>query len=472
MAFYAVAPLAVARQDTYTYAGSAELPVGSVVQIPYANRQVLGVVLGPESPLPRAKSAQPTDIVLGAPQLALARFIATEYVAPLGLVLRGFLKEEVIKYAPATKPAPTAAGRFAATWHSYPSRHQTYQQLIQHSPSLVVVPDVSDIAPLQQQLGGVAYHSRLTPKQRATLWWEVAAGTPDLIIGTRSALLLPWRRLRTLIIDQEQSLSHKSEQTPMWHARAVAFRLARELGSDLHFGSVAPSLELFRLAEEGQVAERQQPWQPSPLVVIDSAAQGEQVSFEIEQAIATATRPFLYAPKRQRPALARRFPKAVIGDPDQAAAAQPDVAAAVGLDVLLQLPDYRAAESAFATLCQLRACNARKVYVQTAEPSHPVISAQSGGYAAFARAELAERRALGLPPYQRLTRLTLAGSAATLDRQERELRQLVEPHEIVTLPVDQGQRRFLVKGPPARLAGLARRAAACEVDPLTATPTA
>lgn len=82
-------------------------------------------------------------------------------------------------------------------------------------------------------------------------------------------------------------------------------------------------------------------------------------------------------------------------------------------DNLLNNPDFRAAERAFALMLQVAGRAGRRgggaqVVIQTAEPAHPVIrQVAAGDYVQMASMQLAEREAFFYPPYARLTSLTL-----------------------------------------------------------------
>jgi len=85
-------------------------------------------------------------------------------------------------------------------------------------------------------------------------------------------------------------------------------------------------------------------------------------------------------------------------------------------DVALHLPDFRAAERTFQLVTQVagrsgRGKTAGEVIVQTCTPEHPAIAASmTHDLATFARAELAERKEAGYPPYTRLAALLLTGA--------------------------------------------------------------
>jgi primosomal protein N' len=79
----------------------------------------------------------------------------------------------------------------------------------------------------------------------------------------------------------------------------------------------------------------------------------------------------------------------------------------------LSAPDFRASERAFQLMMQVAGRAGRhndrgRVFIQTAQPKHPVIQfVASGDYHGMARVELAERRSFGYPPYSHLVRLLL-----------------------------------------------------------------
>ena len=82
----------------------------------------------------------------------------------------------------------------------------------------------------------------------------------------------------------------------------------------------------------------------------------------------------------------------------------------ISADTALHVPDFRAGERTFALLRSLIARATERVIIQTTTPDHEAIRAAARQEAArFYRDELQTRRALGLPPFRQLVRLTLAG---------------------------------------------------------------
>jgi len=125
----------------------------------------------------------------------------------------------------------------------------------------------------------------------------------------------------------------------------------------------------------------------------------------------------------------------------------------------VHVPDFRAAETAFALLTQVAGRAGRgdrpgRVVLQTFSPEHPAIRhAVTQDYAAFAAEELQVRRAVGYPPAGRVVRLVLwARDAGPLDAAGERLRAWVADRRPPGVEV-------LGPAPPAlgRLRGMHRR---------------
>jgi primosomal protein N' (replication factor Y) len=124
---------------------------------------------------------------------------------------------------------------------------------------LLLAPDISLtdrlIENIAARFAGVpvfCWHSRRTPAQRLKIWHTLVSGRPALVIGARSAALLPFKNLRLAVIDEEQDDTYKQEENrPHYHARDVLMsRSAREKFPVLLCSS-APSIETMRRAVDG-----------------------------------------------------------------------------------------------------------------------------------------------------------------------------------------------------------------------------
>ncbi|MBI5597848.1 MAG: primosomal protein N' [Elusimicrobia bacterium] len=273
---------------------------GARVRAPFGPRQLVGFVLSvrdgvPERPLkPLSKALDPQPI-LGAEQLALARWLAERYCAPIGdcvktLVtanLRTALKPVLLSVSeparPPTPPPPAAfqltasqAGalgsleamlalkRFhAALIHGVPASGKTevYLRLIRRAvehggQALFLVPEIALTKPFfaefSEQLGlpVALWHSQVGAKVRRETWLGLRSGRVRVVVGARSASLLPFNDLRLAVVDEEQDESYKEDDTaPYYHARDVVLERGRAFGALVILGSATPSLESFSRAD-------------------------------------------------------------------------------------------------------------------------------------------------------------------------------------------------------------------------------
>ncbi len=96
-------------------------------------------------------------------------------------------------------------------------------------------------------------HSRLTPSQRLAEWRRLRRGEATVAIGARGAIFAPVQSLGLIIIDEEHESSYKAGSAPRYHARQVAMKRRALEGARLVMGSATPSIEAWRLMEEGNI---------------------------------------------------------------------------------------------------------------------------------------------------------------------------------------------------------------------------
>lgn len=118
------------------------------------------------------------------------------------------------------------------------------------------------------------YHSQINENQRVEIW-NAALLKNTLFIGARSALFLPFYRLKLIIVDEEHDPSYKQQSpNPRYHARDAAVMLGHLCGAKVLLGSATPSLESFanatqRKYELVQLSTRYGPAQLPDIELID-----------------------------------------------------------------------------------------------------------------------------------------------------------------------------------------------------------
>ncbi len=95
----------------------------------------------------------------------------------------------------------------------------------------------------------VVWHSNLTAARRRNIWRGVANGSIKIVVGTRSALFLPWQNLGLIVVDEEHDTSYKQEDMGNYHARDMAILRAKIANFPIVLASATPSFEtLYNVA--------------------------------------------------------------------------------------------------------------------------------------------------------------------------------------------------------------------------------
>lgn len=102
--------------------------------------------------------------------------------------------------------------------------------------------------------GLTVYHSAMTSRARTEMYIKLSRSDGgQIVVGTRSAILLPLNNLRLIIVDEEHDVSFKQEDpAPRFSARDVAVWMASNLGCKTLLGSATPSMESFYNAYTGR----------------------------------------------------------------------------------------------------------------------------------------------------------------------------------------------------------------------------
>ena len=98
----------------------------------------------------------------------------------------------------------------------------------------------------------VVWHSNLTAARRREIWRGVLNKKIRIVVGTRSALFLPWQDLGLVVIDEEHDGSYKQEDMGNYHARDMAILRAKISGFPVVLASATPSAETLHNVELGK----------------------------------------------------------------------------------------------------------------------------------------------------------------------------------------------------------------------------
>ena len=140
--------------------------------------------------------------------------------------------------------------------------HLIEERLSRGEDVLFLVPEISLTTQLVERMRGLfgesvtVYHSKLTPQQRTRLYTDMLLSeSGNFVVGARSALFLPYKKLGLVVVDEEHDSSYKqTEPNPRYNGRDAAIVLATMHDAKVVLGSATPSLESYANHLSGKYA--------------------------------------------------------------------------------------------------------------------------------------------------------------------------------------------------------------------------
>ncbi len=134
-------------------------------------------------------------------------------------------------------------------------------ELLKREPDAQILVLLPEIALTQAVIGRfearfnaapARWHSGIGDAARRRTWREVASGRARIVAGARSAVFLPFAKLRLIIVDEEHDPTYKQDEGLVYHARDLAVARAKIEGAAAILASATPSLESLVNAEAGR----------------------------------------------------------------------------------------------------------------------------------------------------------------------------------------------------------------------------
>jgi primosomal protein N' (replication factor Y) len=294
--------LPLALDEAFTYLGESDIEIGSVVQVEFGKKIIWGVV---ESISTKA----PTDfleekikkILIKNPLINLTKnhlnfikIISSYNLAKKGLVLRAFigiLNADKVKKSPkilqqeinylsfSLKKLSYAQQKIADDINETKKRDQVFlldgitgsgkteiyflliaKILTKNSSAqiLILLPEIALTSQLlvrfeeQFKFKPALWHSKISKKEKREIFYAITDGSLKVLVGARSALLLPFKNLQLIVIDEEHDSSFKQEDVFNFHARDMAVAKGKIENFPVVLSSATPSLESYVNAVVGK----------------------------------------------------------------------------------------------------------------------------------------------------------------------------------------------------------------------------
>jgi primosomal protein N' (replication factor Y) len=296
--------LPLALDEAFTYLASDEIEVGDVVKVEFGKKQIWGVVVVVGGIAPAKIAPEKIKRVLeknerlkfSQNQLKFIENLAAYNLASRGLVLRAFigiLNSDKVKKNADGKIQEIKKENFLLK-KLLPKQQEIFDELenlikketapialidgitgsgkteiyfalvaeilVKKSTSqiLILLPEIAltsqIVSRFEEQFGfkPALWHSKISKKEKREIFYGVVEGSVKVIIGARSALLLPFKNLQLIVIDEEHDSSFKQEDVFNFHARDMAVLKSRIENFPVILSSATPAIETYVNASLGK----------------------------------------------------------------------------------------------------------------------------------------------------------------------------------------------------------------------------
>ena len=270
----------------FTYNSKTGTKIGSLVEVPFGSKKEIGVIWKNNYSEPKnikiKDITNKTNYSINRKLVDFIEWFASYNMVPIGLVLKMVIgnsekfikKNDKLAVAKKTKkkffklnPEQTDALKFlekidnkfdVSVLQGTTGSGKTLvyferiKKIIENkNQALVLLPEIfltNDFKTRFEDFFGfqpAIWHSKITPKQKRIIWKGLISDKIKILVGARSALLLPFKKLGIIIVDEEHDASYKQDEGVIYNARDMAISRAYFENIPVHLVSSVPSIETY-----------------------------------------------------------------------------------------------------------------------------------------------------------------------------------------------------------------------------------
>ncbi len=123
---------------------------------------------------------------------------------------------------------------------------------------LILLPEIGLTGQFEQKFfeffgfKAAVWHSGISKKKKEIIWRGINEGKIKVIIGARSSLFLPFKKLGLIIVDEEHDQSYKQDEGVIYNARDMAIVRASFENIPINLITSVPSIETYENIKKGK----------------------------------------------------------------------------------------------------------------------------------------------------------------------------------------------------------------------------
>lgn len=269
---------------------------GMIVNAPLKKRISQGVVIAESKEIPPVEVKDIQKVISDVPVLTdallrLLRWMSVYYVTEQGLVLKSMLPKEALIKVKQRKRQTSSILNSGCVDYSFNSvnvdihivsqiidsaRKQIFKTFLLNAPSsvyeisllgeiltgirniIILVPELSLINHLYHIFKErfrdrlCLFHSGLSRGRRSEAIGRILSGRVNIVLGTRSAIFAPMKKVSLIVVLQEHNSSYKQENIPCYNGRDVAVKRGYFDRATVLLSSICPSIESIYNCKKGK----------------------------------------------------------------------------------------------------------------------------------------------------------------------------------------------------------------------------
>ena len=274
----------------FTYHSKIKIKIGDIVEVPFGSKHEIGVIWKNIYQEPKnikiKEISKKTDYSIDKKLVNFIEWFSIYNMVPIGLVLKmvigsvdKFIKkndhsiklretkslkyilskeqESALKFLEKTKnkfevsvlQGTTGSGKTLVYFERIKKIIKEKKQALVLLPEIFLTNDFKlrfeDFFGFEPSI----WHSKITPKQKRIIWKGIIGNKIKILIGARSALLLPFKKLGIIIVDEEHDTSYKQDDRVIYNARDMAISRAKFEKIPIHLITSIPSIETYNNIE-------------------------------------------------------------------------------------------------------------------------------------------------------------------------------------------------------------------------------
>ncbi len=280
----------------YQVTASVTLSIGDLIIVPFRNKNITGIVWETNCSA-SDKKLKTIDLALssidgncqniGSATVTLIQKASNYYLSPLGSVAKLVLPFDTDQQSLKIQPQEISADHFLPTLSEEQAnalnfikettkpvllkgitgsgKTEVYFYLVeeiikQGKQALIMLPEISlstqIIKRFTQRFGfkPAIWNSTITKAKKKKLFHGILSGATKIVIGTRSSLLLPYKDLALIVVDEEHDASYKQGEGVLYNARDMAVLKAHLLSAMIILVSATPSIETIYNVRQARYA--------------------------------------------------------------------------------------------------------------------------------------------------------------------------------------------------------------------------